>query len=858
MNTDLRYSMFDEERLTEKMNFSQKPRAAFPLFAGVRKSLARFFACRSLFAETSASVSCVSALHTSDSHSFASHVFRAPTGILRKFALVGFCLSFVSCANIFQDKVAMSRSGTSATLGDIFVGGAVVGKLDTPSEIHVSCYEFKDSIRISWSPVKNVAYYVLERAVVTEKTNGEWVAPDESEFEPLEHSSYTDRTSFTDTVISGDTNDLLNCENEKYGYAFFYRVRAENPRLGYEESEFVYSGYAMLLQPPSGTKASAGESENYIKVTWNRISGASRYKIYRSENEDGTNSTLVATVTSNMTEYKDETVSSYKGQDLFYTVRAVSPETGKESVDSPVGLGYTLVPGAPPAVGEVRVKAGEGRGDKPNSITIEWDPVSGDGIFYTVYRSSSENSTMKKLGVGTGSFTDSKDLKQNVYYYYYVQTSKEETKDDVVTILKGPMSKSGPESDNPAEGFVLSAPSSVEVQKIRGETDYLISFTPVVGDRNFASKPQQKSENEYMYVVYGNETQIGSFAEVKSAFSSVLVFDDVNGKYSMKVSPHGFYKVQVEYNGEKSVETAVVAPAPYEARDVYVTRAELVGDYGEYTPSGEYDKIEKANSNGVHPVKITWKVPDGGAYAYNIYRSEKVASGFRKITENPIHDTGASEYEYIDKNDVAKAGSIYYYYVVSLNSLGQGVNKSEIDEPTLESNIIKTKNADGTPCGRGWGWGALSAWQYMQEQRKTIESSQKKLTLMHKPNNLDKVGSETIHGDISGTLGYTAKVEGLGARITMPYSNYADSYIGKNPSLGIYFLFNGDTNTKSDMSANGSMDGTVVCRGMYPGKVSYDNVKVKGGAAGGGTYRVTRDGIDSDYVEVNWKAGDKN
>lgn len=838
--------MFNEERLTKKMSFSKKARAAFSLSANAGKENARAFACRPLFVRKSAS------------QGFAPHAFFVAASLLLKFVLFGFCLAFVSCANIFQDKVAMSRSGASATLGAFFVGGETIENLDTPSEIHVSLYEFKDKIRISWSPVKHARYYVLERAVVTEKSeSGDWVTPDESEYEPLERSNFIEGTSFTDIVISGDENDPLDCENKKYGYVYFYRVRAENPMLGYDESEPAISSYGALLPPPSGTKATAGESEKYIEVTWTKSLGASRYEIYRSENEDGTNSTKVGTVTSDMAKYKDENVSSYSGKDLFYTVRAISSETKETSVASPVALGYTLVPGAPSAASGVEVT--KGRGDNKDSITIKWDVISGEELTYTVYRSSSESSTMKKLGAQTSPYTDSKDLKPNVYYYYYVQTSKVEKKDEndkEGTVLKGPMSKSGPESTAPAEGFILSAPSTVEVQKIRGKTEYLISFTPVIGDKKFANEPTPKYNNNYKYVVEGSNSQFGGFSEVGSKSSSELKFE--NGKYSMDVNSYAFYKMKVRYNGAESGETSVVAPAPYEAQYVYVTRAQMVEDYSKYTPATTTSTTEPGtNSNGVHAVKITWKAPEGGAHSYNIYRSEKLESGFKKITDSEILDTGKDEYEYIDRNNAAKAGTIYYYYVLSLNSLGQGANKSKIDAPTLENGIIKTKNADGSACGRGWGWGALSAWQYMREERKTVESSQKKLTLMHKPNNLDKVGSETINGDISGTLSYNAKVEGLGARITMPYKNYADSYIGKNPSLGIYFLFNGDTNTTSNMSANGNMDGTVTCSGMYPGKVIYNNVEIKGGAAGGGTYGVIRDGIDSSAIQVDWKAGDK-
>lgn len=837
--------MFIEERLSKNSIFSKKHRAAFSLSAGADKKNARAFACRPLFGRNS-----------------ASQGFGAMASFLSKLALFGFCLAFVSCANAFQDKVSISNGGNTSTLGDIFVSAEVVGKLDTPSEIHVSLYEFKDRIRVSWSPVKHAAYYTLERLVVTEKSeSGEWVIPEDAEFSALEHTQQLYGTSYTDVIIKDDLNDPLDYTNEKYSYAYFYRVRAENPRLGYEESDERISSCGALLPPPLNTNASAGESTTFIAITWDKSPGAIRYEIYRSEREDGTNSTKVGTVTADITSYKDKKVAFFQGNDLFYTISSVSM-MGEKSVVGPVALGYTLLPGAPGAVKEVRVK--KGHGESAKSIEIEWDSIEDSGddeVTYTVYRSSSESSTMTKLGEGkknesdeTYSYPDSKNLKPNVYYYYYVQTSKKEEKDGdkEETVLKGPMSKSGPDDPSPAEGFILSAPSTVEVQKILGDSSKCrIDFAPVIGDKNFLDNTRDY-KNSYNYVVYGDNAKGGNFS-TSAGSSSEPNF--ANGKYSIEVASYAFYKVGVEFNGEKSALTDVYAPAPYAARDVYVTRAEMIEDYSKYTPASTTSTTEPGtNSNGVHAVKITWKAPEGGAVSYNIYRSEKIDSGFKKITETPV---SGDKTEYIDRNDAAKAGTIYYYYVLSLNSLEQGANKSEIDAPTLENGIIKTKNADGSPCGRGWGWGALSAWQYMREQRKTVESSQKKLTLMHKPNNLDKVGSETINGDICGTLGYTAKVDGLGARITMPYTNYADSYIDKNKDLGIYFLFDGDTNTSSNMSANGKMDGVVTCRGMYPGKVRYDNVEIKSGNAGGGYYGVIRDGIDANEVNVDYKAGNK-
>lgn len=770
-----------------------------------------------------------------------------------------FCLCAVSCANIFQDKVAMSRSGSSTNLGNLFVGGSEVGKLGTPLEINVSVYEFKDKIRISWSPVQNAEYYVLERAVVKEKTNGEWKRPEDG-YEPLEHTGYWYSTSYTDIIITDDKDNELNCDNENYGYAFFYRVVAGNSRLGYDEGEPVYSSAGMLLPPPSGTKASAGDYQEYIEIKWNKSSGASRYEIYRSEREDGSNSTRVGMVTASETVYNDYNAASYSGQDFFYTVRSVG-SNGEVSVSSPVGLGYTSVPGAPKVVDDVEVVKGEGHGDKAKTIKIRWGAVL-DANIYTVYRTSSKNSSMKtmtKVTSGPLEYLDSNGLEEDVYYYYYVQPSKEETTEDGGTaILKGPMSKTGPDDTKPVEGFILSKPSVVEVTKKRGnKSENEIYFAPVIGDENFPNKPAKTSySNKYTYVVYGDKSMGGSFTEVADSFSSPN-FDSTKGKYHMAVKAFDYYKVQVEYNGEKSAMTDVFAPAPYEATEVYVTCAALVEDRGLYVGDGA-GKESGANANGVHKVRITWRTPDEGAYAYEIYRSEKRESGFRKITENPILDDGKETHSYLDKNESAKVGQIYYYYVLSLNSLNQGANKSHIEPPTLQGGVIKTTNIDGIPCGNGWGWGALSAWQYIHEMCKTVDYSHKKSKKLSTSSLTGKIGTENVYGDLNGYLDYNAKMDGIGGRAILLYKNYADYYIGGDKNLGYYFLLNGNTNSSADASQNGTMDGTVTCTGMYPGSVIYDKVVVKGGDSGGGYYILTRKGIDEGNAKnVSYMAGKK-
>jgi hypothetical protein len=68
---------------------------------------------------------------------------------------------------------------------------------------------------------------------------------------------------------------------------------------------------------------------------------------------------------------------------------------------------------------------------------------------------------------------------------------------------------------------------------------------------------------------------------------------------------------------------------------------------------------------------------------------------------------------------------------------------------------------------------------------------------------------------------------------------------------GVYFALTGNSNTSASMDQSGTMDGTITCTGMYPGKVYYDKIQIKGGAAGGGTYGVEPTGFSRVEVPYN-------
>jgi hypothetical protein len=246
-------------------------------------------------------------------------------------------------------------------------------------------------------------------------------------------------------------------------------------------------------------------------------------------------------------------------------------------------------------------------------------------------------------------------------------------------------------------------------------------------------------------------------------------------------------------------------------------RAENPG--ADYTP----------NAQGVYPVRLRWQNAASSSTGCHVYRSEGPASDFVKISAEPVQadSENAGFFTFVDENPAAVPGKIYYYRVLFLDAQGTGSHFSEI-------------------C---MGYGALSHEQYLLEYDKTVKSSHKKLTYMHRKAAISKLGSETKNGTLGGSIAYRARIAGLGARVTIRYENYADFFI--EDGQGLYFLLTGDCNTTASMDQSGTMDGTMIITGMYPGKIFYDRIVIKKAAAADGTYGVEPAGFPR--REINWK-----
>ena len=123
---------------------------------------------------------------------------------------------------------------------------------------------------------------------------------------------------------------------------------------------------------------------------------------------------------------------------------------------------------------------------------------------------------------------------------------------------------------------------------------------------------------------------------------------------------------------------------------------------------------------------------------------------------------------------------------------------------------------------------------------KKLNETQTKLTYMNKAGSLEKIGTETVNGKISGTLFYDVKIKGTGAEVTLRYTNYCDE-----PG----WIFDGEIITHSNMVQNGSFEGTINISGNAPGQINYDKVKMKKGKPAEGNYIVTTKDFKNAQVE---------
>ena len=253
-------------------------------------------------------------------------------------------------------------------------------KADMPADLQTKAINYK-TVQISWSSVDNADGYMVYRR--TADSGWKKIASRVTDI------SYKDQKAVTGTT-------------------YYYTVKA----YSYAWGEMTVSSYdkdGVAGKARLGkVKIATANSESYstIRVTWNKVSGANGYKVYRSTSKDGKYAAIGSTAKNSAVTFLDK--KAVTGKTYYYKVRAYRNVSGKKVYGS-----YSATEKAKAVLSAPTLSAG------PTSKTavLEWSKVKGaDG--YQVYASDSQNGTYTRIKItkGTGA-TDESLLTGKTRYY---------------------------------------------------------------------------------------------------------------------------------------------------------------------------------------------------------------------------------------------------------------------------------------------------------------------------------------------------------------------------------------------------------------------------------------------------------
>ena len=190
-----------------------------------------------------------------------------------------------------------------------------------------------------------------------------------------------------------------------------YRDDGSNFDIDYTSAEF-YKKYPMgksNYDPNKVTaptlKVSNVASTGKIKLTWNKISAAAKYEVYRATSKTGTYTKLSTVTGTSLTNG-----SAPAGKTYYYKIRAVSANGTKSGWSNIVSRTCDL-PRPDVTVSNI---ASSGK------IKVSWKKIDG-AIKYEVYRATSENGTYSKLITTTSTSINNTSATAGKTYYYKVK-----------------------------------------------------------------------------------------------------------------------------------------------------------------------------------------------------------------------------------------------------------------------------------------------------------------------------------------------------------------------------------------------------------------------------------------------------
>ena len=191
------------------------------------------------------------------------------------------------------------------------------------------------------------------------------------------------------------------------GTTYEFRFWAENS-AGRTYGSYLSFTTLPSIVPPTGIQASDGTYTDKVRITWNSVSGASYYRVYRATSSGGSKTALGSWQSSTL--YDD--TSANPGTTYYYFVKAATSSSGSNASDY-----STYDPGWRKLSPPTGVSATDGT--YTDKVRILWNSVSG-ASYYHVYRATSSGGSKTPIGSwqSSTSYDDTSATPGKTYYYF--------------------------------------------------------------------------------------------------------------------------------------------------------------------------------------------------------------------------------------------------------------------------------------------------------------------------------------------------------------------------------------------------------------------------------------------------------
>ena len=349
---------------------------------------------------------------------------------------------------------------------------------------------------LKWNAVTGAAKYEVYRA---RSRSGEYI-----KYSTVTGTSYTN----TSYIENGNT--------------YYYKVRAlKSDGTAGAWSSIVSVTYKQTLSAPTVT--GGNDSQGRPTLTWNAVSGAAKYEVYRARSRSGEYikySTVTGTSYTNTSYIED-------GNTYYYKVRALKSDGTAGAWSSIVSVTYRAA-----STGALSAPTVTGGNDSQGRPTLTWNAVSG-AAKYEVYRARSRSGEYIKYSTVTGtSYTNTSYIEDGNTYYYKVRALD-------------------------ANG-TAGAWSSIVSVTYRAASTGTLSAPTVTGSTDSQGRPTLKWNavtGAAKYEIYRSYSRDGSYSKYSTQTSTAYT----NSSYLTSGTTY-YYKVRaLDANGNAGPYSAVVS-----------------------------------------------------------------------------------------------------------------------------------------------------------------------------------------------------------------------------------------------------------------------------------------------------------